>query len=288
MTTIHTNYNNIKVTDAHVHFWDIAGLEYPWLDDVQPINRTFGLADYRQATTGLPIERMIFVQCECLPEQYRQEVTYVSRLAKQDNRICGIVPYFPLEAADAGIGLQSLLSNPLVKGIRRLQEETTSLYDNPAFVAALDLLRRHDLSFDLCVKAHQLPAAVRLVEQQPGNRYMLDHFGKPDINGGDFANWKSRIMTLASNPNVHCKLSGLVTEADWKRWSIGDLQPYVETVLECFGTNRIVFGGDWPVVTLAATYGHWFETAMLLCDRLTAAEKYRIFYRNALDFYRID
>lgn len=288
MTTINTNYNSIKVTDAHVHFWDIAELEYPWLDEVPTINRTFGLDDYQQAATGLPIERMIFVQCECLPEQYRQEVAYVSRLATQDNRICGIVPYFPLEAGDAEIGLQPLLSNPLVKGIRRLQEEATSLYDNPAFVAAFDLLRQHDLSFDLCVKAHQLPAAVRLVEQQPGNRYMLDHFGKPNIKAGGFANWKSRIMTLAGNPNVYCKLSGLVTEADWQHWSICDLRPYVETVLECFGTNRVVFGGDWPVVTLAATYGQWLGTAITLCDGLTAAEKHRVFYQNALDFYRID
>ncbi len=288
MTTINTDYNSVKVTDAHVHFWDTTALTYPWLTDVPAIDKSFGLADYREATAGLPIEKMIFVQCECLPEQYRQEVEYITRLAEQDNRICGIVAYFPLEAAHAESELQSLVANPLVKGVRRLQEEPVSLYDDPAFVDSLALLRQHGLTFDLCVKAHQLPAAIHLVERQPDIRYMLDHFGKPNIKGGDFTNWKSQIKALAGNPNMHCKLSGLVTEADWQRWSIDDLRPYVETVFAYFGVNRVAFGGDWPVVTLAATYGRWFETAMKLCEGLTTVDVHRVFYQNALDFYRID
>jgi len=288
MTALNTDYNSVPITDAHVHFWDITRFAYPWLAEVPEINRTFGLNEYRQATSSIPIEKMIFVQCECSPHQYVEEVGFISQLAERDGRICGIVAYGPLEKANAEAKLQAILANPLVKGIRRLQEDPIRLYENPIFVDNMNLLRTHNLSFDLCVKAHQLQAAVRLVEQQPDNRYILDHFGKPNIKGDGFENWKLQIRRLASYPNVYCKLSGLVTEADWQRWTFDDLRPYVETVFKCFGTDRVVFGGDWPVVTLAASYSRWFNTAWQLCNKLSPDEQYRVFYQNALDFYRIN
>ncbi|SFC66371.1 L-fuconolactonase [Parapedobacter composti] len=288
MTIVNTNDYPIRFTDSHVHFWDLALMHYPWLADVPAINRSFGLAEYRRATAGIPIEKLIFVQCECLPHQYGTEVDYVCELGALDPRIVGIVAYFPLEEADAEARLQELSSSRLVKGIRRLEEEPDSLYDNPTFIRNLALLNTYNFSFDLCVKAHQLPAAVRLVQRQPGNRYVLDHFGKPAIRAGSFPSWKSHIVELAKNPSVYCKLSGLVTEADWNRWTLADLQPYVETVLEHFGAQRVLFGGDWPVVTLAASYRQWLETALRLCEQLTPEERHQVFYQNALTFYQID
>ncbi|MGK6351777.1 amidohydrolase family protein [Parapedobacter sp. DT-150] len=288
METLKTNDHNIRITDAHVHFWDLSKMSYPWLNEAAAINKSFGLADYQEATAGIPVLNMIFVQCECLPEEYQTEVDYVTDLATHDSRIRGIVAYFPLEAADAAEKLQLLTHNKLVKGIRRLEELPDTLYRNPSFIANMGLLLQCGLSFDLCVKAHQLPGVIALVQAAPDNRYMLDHFGKPAIQAGAFDPWKRDIMELAKNTNVHCKLSGLVTEADWHGWTITDLQPYVDIILEHFGPDRVAFGGDWPVVTLASSYGRWYDTAMELCKGLAPPELDRVFYQNALDFYRID
>ncbi len=277
----------MQVTDAHTHFWDLDKLSYPWLESVPEINHSFGLQDYEKVTAGIPITTAIFVQCECLPEQYMEEVRYVSGLAKQDTRIRAIVAYFPLDAPDAEEQLQNLLSNPLVKGIRRLEEQPASLYENPAFMARMGLLADNDLSFDLCLNARQLPAAVKLMQAAPDIRYMLDHCGKPDIRRGEHRTWTSHIRRLAENPNVYCKLSGLVTEADPDKWTSGDLLPYVDTVLEYFGTDRVVFGGDWPVVTLASGYSRWYHTARELCRALSADDQDKLFRTNALVFYRI-
>src|SRR5690606_21159657 len=133
----------------------------------------------------------VFVQCECLPNQYDAEVAYVTALASQDERIKGIVAYFPLEAPDAEEKLHALTRNGLVKGIRRLEEEPISLYRNRNFGSNMALLNRYDLGFDLGVKAHQLPAAIQLVQAAPDNRYILDHFGKPAIKTGEFTQWRS-------------------------------------------------------------------------------------------------
>lgn len=278
----------MQITDAHVHFWDLERMRYPWLEEVPAINKSFGLQDYRRATKEVPIRHMIFVQCECLPDQYQAEVEFVTQLAATDPGIKGIVAFFPLEAGDAEEKLDRMAQNKLVKGIRRLEEDPVSLYTNPAFINGLELLEHYELSFDLGVKAHQLPAAVQLVQAKPDIRYMLDHFGKPEIRNGAFDHWKKQVNTLARNLNVYCKLSGLVTQADWNSWSIDALKPYFETVLECFGTGRVIFGGDWPVVTLASDYRRWFDTAVELCAPLTSVEQEQIFCANALDFYRIE
>lgn len=288
MTTLNPNYNGLRITDAHVHFWDLLQMNYPWLDEAPTIKKPFGLTEYQEATKGISISNLIFLQCECLPHEYQIEVDYAMQLATEDPRIRGIVAYFPLEAADATEKLQALTTNRLVKGIRRLEEEPTSLYSNPLFVSNIELLNRHNLSFDLGVKAHQLPAALKLVQAAPDVRYILDHFGKPAIKAGEFKQWQHHMVELAKNPNVYCKLSGLVTEADWERWTIADLQPYVDVALEYFGPTRMAFGGDWPVVTLASTYMRWFDTALQLCRTLSSDDLHRVFYQNAFDFYQID
>lgn len=287
MNKSNTSYIDLRITDAHVHFWDLDQMTYPWLDEVPPINQSFGLTEYNQATAAVSISNIIFLQCECLPNEYRKEINYISQLAAQDSRIRGIIPFFPLESDDANEKIQTLTSNPLVKGIRRLEEEPISLYKNPRFIANMKLLHQHKLSFDLGVKAHQLSAALKLVNAAPDNRYMLDHFGKPAIRTKEFNQWRYHMIELAAHPHSYCKLSGLLTEADWKQWTTADLQPYVDTVLEVFGPKRIAFGGDWPVVTLAADYKRWFNTAIQLCRALSRDDIHRIFYQNALDFYQI-
>jgi len=214
MTTMNTNYKALQITDAHAHLWDFTKMNYPWLEEVPAIKKSLGLMEYRAATDGMEISNLIFLQCECLPEEYQTEVDYVTQLATQDARIRGMVAYFPLEAADAAEKLQRFATNPLIKGIRRLEEESTTLYGNPHFVTNMELLNHHGLRFDLGVKAHQLPAALALVQAAPKVHYMLDHFGKPPTRTQAFHQWQHHVKEPASNLNVYCKLSGLVTEAD--------------------------------------------------------------------------
>lgn len=278
----------MQITDAHVHFWDLSLMSYPWLEEVPEIKKSFGLSEYNIATKGLPVKNMIFVQCECLPTQYEQEISYITQLAKQDNRIKGIVCYCPLEKKDAPEQLQKLTENKLIKGVRRLEENPVSLYKNPVFIEYLSLLNTYNLTFDIGIKACQLPAAISLVETRPDVKFMLDHLGKPDVRRKDFHEWKNHITILSKNLNVYCKLSGLVTEANLSGWQTSDLKPYVDTIFSHFGTGRVVFGGDWPVVTLASDYHRWYHTALELCQELTDTDLEKIFHLNAIHFYQIE
>src|SRR3546814_7185792 len=171
----------MKITDAHVHFWDVDKLEYPWLNEVPDIRLTFDLPAYQKATQDLEIANIIFVQCECLPEQYPQENTYLTGLARRDKPIKGMVSWLPLENPGAEELLETLKANPLIKGIRRLEESPESLYRQPAFIENMDLLTQSNLTMDLCIKHHQFPAVLNLIDKKPDNRYILDHLGKPGI-----------------------------------------------------------------------------------------------------------
>lgn len=277
---------NLSITDAHVHFFDTKKLEYPWLDEVPAIKKIFDTTHYQYATESLPIEKIVFMQCECLQEQYLQEISYVSNLAEKDKRIQAIVAYFPLEKNDAPEQLENLIGNKLVKGIRRLEEDT-SLYKNPDFIRNMSLLLRNNLSFDICLKSHQLSAAIHLVEQQPEISYMLDHLGKPDIRNKEFKKWAAAIKTLAKNPNVYCKISGMLNEAHPDQWKVENLKPYFEYVSEQFGVERMVFGSDWPVVTLVDSYQRWLDVFFELTKDYSPIELEKILSENANRFYRL-
>ena len=277
----------LQLVDAHVHLWDLGRLTYPWLNEIPEINQSFDLEAFQGQTAGLNVESMIFVQCECLPTEYRDEIDYITQLAAIDRRIQGIVAWFPLEAENAEEGLEELLRNPLLKGIRRLEESPTSLYKNHTFLRNLHLLGKHQLTFDICTKHSLLEPAIHMVERQPEVKFMLDHMGKPDIRNREMQSWKTNIRRLAQNPNVYCKVSGLVTEADLHRWQVDDLRPYFDFALEQFGIDRLVFGSDWPVLTLATSYQQWFATARELCSGFSYEDIHKLFYSNACAFYRL-
>jgi len=292
----------LKLIDAHLHIWDINHLTYPWLSEVPEINKSFDLESFRQQTDGLKIqdssliqeptnlhlEKMIFIQCECLPTQYLDEVKYITKLATIDDRIQGIIPWFPLDDAEAEQRLQKLIKNPLIKGIRRQEETPVSLFSNPIFINNLDLLSKYNLTFDICAKNELLTTAIKMVEKKPDINYMLDHMGKPDIKNKEINSWKNNIRLLAENPNVYCKVSGLVTEADLQNWNLDRLRPYFDYALEQFGTDRLVFGGDWPVLNLASSYQEWINTVMILCKGFSEEDLNKIFNENASRFYGLN
>lgn len=282
---------NMPIVDAHLHLWDPGFLRYPWLHDVPLLNKPHLMEDYNTHTQGTTVAHMVFVQCECDPAQCEQEVAWVTDIAKTEPRIKGIVPWAPLELGDGAIEvLDRMAQNLLIKGIRRIIqfEADPDFCLRPDLVKGVQLMERYNWSFDICVNHLQLPKVIKLVEQCPNVRFMLDHFGKPDIANGNFEQWNKDIKTLSAFDNVDCKLSGLVTEADHSRWTISDLKPYVDAMLEHFGPQRLVFGGDWPVVCQASTYGKWIATADVLLSHLTPVELHQIYSENAVHFYRLN
>src|SRR6187455_2738240 len=255
--------------DTHVHFWDQRVLPYPWLVEVPSIAGPHTPAELRaEAVPGLPV-KMVFVECGA-PGLH--EVRWITQLAATEPRLAGIVAKIPIDAGAATHAtIATLQKNPLVRGVRHLiqGEIDPDFCVRPEFIAGVRALGAAGLSFDLCCRHHQLDAVGRLVSACPGTRFILEHFGKPDIKAGLLEPWSRHITALAARPNVDCKLSGLITEADHTAWTIDHLRPYVDHVLATFGPHRLLFGGDWPVVKLAGSYMRWLDTARALVSHLS-------------------
>ncbi len=282
-----------EIVDTHLHLWDPSHLRYAWLDDIPLLNQPYLLTDYDEATTGHPVAQMVFVQCEVDPSQYLEEVAWVEAIAASDSRIAGIVPWAPLEDGDGVAGvLDNFRDNPLVKGVRRIIqfEEDPAFCLQPDFVRGVTLLGQRDLHFEICLKGDdQFRNCLELVARCPDVRFLLNHVGKPFIADGTMSPWAEMVQELAGYDNTWCKISGMANEADMERWTAADLGPYVKRVVEVFGWDRVMFGGDWPVALLATTYDRWVNTLDAIARDLGAddAAIAGLFARNARSFYRL-
>jgi len=282
--------NGLPVVDSHVHLWNPAQLRYSWLDGLPALNRAFLPADFATASVNSNVSKMIFVECGCEPSQSFAEVGWISSLAKFEPRLKGIVAHALLEKGESvRADLDTLAGCPLVKGVRRnLQgERDVDFCLRADFISGARLLADSGLTLDLCIRPDQLRAATELVRRIPQVNCVLDHFGKPNVRGKKIEPWAADLKTLAALPNVVCKLSGLTTEADLKHWRPDDLKFYFERALECFGFNRILFGGDWPVATLATSYERWLETVRGFFSFATENDCVKLFQTNAERTYRV-
>ncbi|HEY3914911.1 MAG TPA: amidohydrolase family protein [Verrucomicrobiae bacterium] len=275
------------IVDSHVHLWDTTRFRYPWLADLPALNHPFLSPDFVAASAASNIGKWIFVECGAVPSL--GEVDWISDLAKSEKRIRGIVAYVSLEKGEAvRADLEELSARPLVKGIRRnVQGETPAFCLSPEFLTGVKLLKDFGFTFDLCIRHQQLPAVIELVRRVPEVNFILDHFGKPAVRGTKTEPWATHLQELAKSPNVVCKVSGLTTEADWKNWQPADLKVYFEQALECFGFDRLLFGGDWPVSTLATSYERWMDTVQNFLSFAKAADRTKVFKSNAERIYRV-
>ena len=281
---------SFPIVDSHVHLWDPQQLRYRWLDGNEQLNRRQLVADYRRACGAVDVAKLVFVQCDCVPEQALAEAEWVSGLAREEPRLRAIVARASLETGDAvAAHLEKLAALPLVKGVRRLiqGEADPEFCVRPEFVRGVQRLHAHGLSFDLCLTHPQLAAAIRLVRQCPDVRFVLDHVGKPDIKAGQRDPWRAELRELAQCENVWCKLSGMATEADHAKWQPAELRPYIDHALACFGFDRVMFGGDWPVSTLATDYPRWVATVDDALRGCSEAEWRKVYVENAEAFYRV-
>lgn len=280
---------DFPIVDAHLHLWNPTRFRMPWLDGNEVLDKPYLLDAYHQHTAGIEIEAMVYLQVEVAPAYGLTEATWVVEQAGIDPRIKAIVAWAPCEYGDQSrLYLERLVAiSPLVKGVRRLiQGEELGFARDPRFIRGVQLLPEYGLSFDICIKHPQLPETIDLVRECPNVSFILDHIGKPDIAAGLQDPWRAQIRELASFPNVICKLSGMVTEADMARWTVDDLRPYVEHVIATFGEDRIVYGGDWPVAFQASPYARWVETLDQLTNGLRAGAKEKLWRENARRFYR--
>lgn len=281
---------SFPIVDTHLHIWNLDRLRYPWLASVPLLNKNHLIEDYVRACGPVKVAKMVFLQCECDPAQFQREAEWVAEVAKVDPRIRGIVPWAPLEKGVAvEEELARLAADPLVKGIRRIIqfEPDQNFCLRPDFVRGLRLLPKYGLTFDLCINHTQLANTIALVRQCPQVTFVLDHIAKPDIKAGRLDPWRSELRELAGLPNVWCKLSGLVTEADHARWTPADLRPYIDHTIACFGFDRVMFGGDWPVAEQATDYPRWVDTLDAAVAGASVDEVRKLYVTNAERFYRV-
>ena len=276
------------IVDAHVHFWDPAELDYPWIEAVPTLRRAFLPGDYTSATADADasVARLVAVEANAAPSQATREVGFFDRLAAVDSRISAIVAFVPLSnAAARDRVLDSLREHPRVKGVRQnIQSEPRGFCLHDAFVDGVREVGRRGYTFDLCVTSDQLAEAITLVERCPDTRFVLDHAGKPRIRDGADPWWHEAIERLASYERVWCKISGLLTEASAAQGEAAVL-PYACHAVDCFGDERVMYGSDWPVLTLAGSYADWMGVARSLTMGWTAEAMHRFYCDNATRFY---
>ncbi len=283
---------SFPIVDSHVHLWDPARFRIPWLDSSPRLNRAFGLAEYAEHTAGIDIEAIVYLEVDLAPEYKPLEAQWIAELARREPLIQGIVASAPLEygeQARAFLDALVAIDRQRIKGVRRLlqNEPDPSFCLQPRFVDGVRLLPEYGLSFDLCIYYPQLASAIELVRQCPQTSFILDHIGKPAIRRGQLDPWREQIRELARLPNVVCKVSGVVTEADHERWTIDDIRPFVEHVLEAFGEDRVLYGGDWPVVLNASSYRRWVDALDQLTAHLSETARRKLWRDNARRVYRL-
>jgi L-fuconolactonase len=275
------------IVDSHQHFWQVGRFDYPWMSsDVETLYRDYLPSQLEPILVANGVAKTVLVQASNSVD----ESLWLLTLADEHPFIAGVVGWANLMDPDVESQLKKLAAHPKFKGIRHLveSEPADDWLTQPSVLQGLRQLADHDLSYDLLVHTRHLPHARIVAERYPDLRLVIDHMAKPPIGRGEFKEWSEQISPLASFENVFCKLSGLVTEANWTTWQTGDLRPYVDYVLEFFGPERLMFGSDHPVCLLASSYERVLESFLEILQNLNDEQRNRIFALNAINFYRLD
>ncbi|MCX4615184.1 MULTISPECIES: amidohydrolase [Streptomyces] len=280
--------------DAHHHLWDLGRRPQPWLDDpaLATIRRTFTPDDLRTTATQLIAGRRLHstVAVQCVPDV--PETEDLLALAEWEPLIGAVVGWADLTSPGIGDLLDGLLAGPGGTHLRSLRhlvqgETDPGWLQRPDVENGLAAVRDRGLCYDVLVRSHQLDQAIRLAERFPDLPQVLDHAGKPPIADGELADWENQLCRLAAHPQVVCKVSGLITEADHERWTVDDIRPVWDVLLSAFGPDRLMFGSDWPVANLAGGWNRWAATVDELLDGCSADETSAILAGTATTFYRL-
>jgi L-fuconolactonase len=274
----------IMIIDAHQHFWQYHPVKDAWItDDMKVIQEDFLPHHLQPVLQENDVDGCVAVQAD----QSEAETGFLLDLAAQHNFIKGVVGWVDLRSDNLSERLEHFSSFEKLKGFRHIVQGEP----DPAFILRSDFcngiqaLSKYDFTYDILVYPVQLPAVAAFVQQFPGHRLVIDHMAKPYCKTGDITEWETHMRAIAQHPHVYCKISGLVTEADWQKWEAAHFAPFLDVVLEAFGPERLMFGSDWPVCKLAASYTEVKEIVTDYISRLSTTEKAGIMGGNAIRFY---
>ena len=272
--------------DAHQHFWIYEPREYDWIDDSMARLRRDFLPD------GLKpeLEQAGFQGCVAVQaRQTLEETRWLLELAASAPFVLGVVGWVDLQSPEVRSQLQTFAKNPKLVGVRHVVqgEPDDRFLLRPEFLRGISVLEEFDLAYDILIYARHLPVAAEFVRHFPGQRFVLDHLAKPPIKGGSLRPWARGIREVAAFPNVLCKLSGLVTEADWDSWMPEQLAPYIDVAFDCFGPDRLMIGSDWPVCTVAASYGRVMDVVKDYLSQQPDQVQAAVLGENARRFWKL-
>ncbi|MEI6236248.1 MAG: amidohydrolase family protein [Planctomycetota bacterium] len=281
-----------SIIDSHVHMWDPENVRMTWIDGNPILDKKYLPPDYKQHIGSTDVSGFVYLETGVEPHYAYYEARWAAgQLARMEPRLKGIVAAAPTEY---GLKVRSYLKaltdlGPLIKGIRRITqgEKDPEFCLKPDFIAGTQLLPEYGLSCDVCVNYKQLGPTVELVKKCPKTQFVIDHIAKPNIKEHVLDPWRDQIKAMAALPNTVIKISGVLTEADHKTWGIDDVRPYIEHVLNVFGEDRVMFGGDWPVLLLAAPYTRWVEVVDELTASWTEKARQKLWRENAKRVYRL-
>lgn len=287
--------DNLPIIDTHQHLWDLTKFTLPWhaVEDVPPLKRSFVMSDYLEATKGLNVVKTVYMEVDVAENQQVAEADYVTDLCQRgDNPMKAAVvsgrPGTPGFEAYA----RKLAQNKFIKGIRQVLHVPSTPKGfclQPKFVESIQLLGELGLSFDLCMRSGEIIDGVKLVDQCPKTRFIIDHCGNMSVTSTDAAaraTWLDGMKQMAARKNTVCKISGIVVTAN-KDWKPEDLAPNINDTMNIFGEDRIMFAGDWPVCTLKASYAQWVNALKTIVKDRSPAFQKKLFHDNAAKFYGI-
>jgi L-fuconolactonase len=272
--------------DAHQHFWMYSPAEYDWIDDsMAMLRRDFLPDDFKPVLESNDFHASVAVQAR----QTLEETRWLLELAERSPWILGVIGWADLRSPDIRSQLNVITRNPKLVGIRHIvqSEPDDRFLLQPDFLRGISVLEEFDLAYDILIYTKHLPVAAEFVERFPRQRFVLDHLAKPPIKSGNIDSWAQGISRLAAFPNVFCKLSGLVTEADWLHWSPEQITPFLDVAFESFGPDRLMIGSDWPVCLVAASYARAVEVIKSYLLQKKPESQDRVLGGNAERFWRL-
>jgi L-fuconolactonase len=276
----------MKRIDSHQHFWKFDPVRDSWInDDMKIIQKNFLPEDLQPLLKQNGFDGCVAVQSD----QTEAENHFHFQNAENFDFIKGIVGWIDLQSKAAEERLEYYTQFKKIKGFRHVLqgEPQRDLMLQPAFMNGISLLRKYNFTYDILIFKDQLQYIPKFVSSFPDQRFVIDHISKPNIKSGEIDQWKQDIKQIAQFENVHCKISGMVTEANWKNWKKEDFKPYIDVVVEAFGINRIMFGSDWPVCLVAASYDEMLGIAEDYFSSFSKEEQERFFGLNAIRFYNL-
>jgi predicted TIM-barrel fold metal-dependent hydrolase len=280
-----------KVVDSHQHLWDLKKFRLPWTAASPALARDFTMRDYLAATAGIPIEKSVYLEVDVEPSQQQAEIDYVAGLCRRGEGPLAAAVISGRPAADNFRDyITPFKGHPHIRGLRQVLHGDSTPQGTclqKSFIAGIQYLGELGLSFDICMRAPELPDAARLIDACPGTSFILDHCGNADVRLKDQIAWKHDIAAVAQRKNVVVKVSGIIARATPGKWTVDDLAPIVNHTLDVFGPDRVMFGGDWPVCTLGASYKQWFDALREIVANRPETEQRRLFHDNAVRHYRL-